>query len=799
MSSQNSGKNEEGSTLRERAEASISSHLPVSLEALQVNDIQRLLHELQVHEAELEMQNEELREAQIELAKSHDRFADLYDSAPVGYLTLRSDLTIIRTNRRAAELMGFKPRDLLGKSLSHFVLHESQSTLYLHQQALLKTHAQETCELLLSTKGKGTVTVLMKTAYVRDTAMGDPCLRCVLLDLSELKTSEAALRESELRLSSLIDSIPDTVQFKDPEGRWLIANPPALRTFGIKDISWEGCTDLELAKRLPEKSQQLKACAQSDAEVLRRGMPVCVEETLSGIDGTTRSFEVIKVPLKSADCRCNGLVVVGRDISMRKKAENEVRHLNDTLKEQVAEQTLALRLSEERFRLIYEHAPTGIAVIDAGGRIVQCNPIYSEITGYSEEELRKKPYGSIIHPQDQKQYHDLIQRLSKSKKAESFEITNRNVHKDGHSVWVHKVISKFPDNSHFIILGNDISSRRKAEERLQRSEQTLTSFFESAPIGLIGLGPDGRILRVNHSQLEMLELPEKAMLGRNIVEFDSGEDLAGILAALNQGEVISDRRAQLRQSSGARAHVLIDAIAIKDGGQVLRMDLFIRNITRRIELERQMLEVSERERQQVGRELHDDLGQILHGIHFIASELLARMEASGQAEAKSLAHITENLDLAMVTTRDLARGLQPVPPVPEGLVSALRELLGRMKKLYGVHCRFICPNPIEVNDREVATHLFRIAQEAMTNAIKHSKCTQITVQLKRANGDLVLTIRDNGTGRRKRSKSSHGIGLHIMQSRASAIGGTLIIQNGSNRGAEVVCRLPQEGGCNCKT
>ncbi|MGJ8649461.1 MAG: PAS domain S-box protein [Opitutaceae bacterium] len=784
------------STLRKRAEAAVTPYIPADLEQLQDEDVRRLVQDLHVHQVELHMQNEELREAQLELADSRDRYADLYDFAPVGYLTLRPDLSIEQANLRAATLLGAERQLLHGKLLTHFIAPEYQDMFYLHQQSVMKSGDTEKCELLLSPATGSARFVELKTVCVRDRATGDQELRCVLNDLTERKVNEAALQLSELRLSSLIQTIPDTVQFKDAEGRWLVANTQALRKFGLKDIEWQGRTDLELAAIIPAASEALKACALSDAEVRNSGVPLCHEKTFVAADGSIRHFEMIKVPLRETDGQISGLVVVGHDVTVRKQAEDEVRLLNDTLTEQVAEQTNALRLSEEKFRRIYEYAPTGIAIIDKEGKIVQCNPVYSRITGYSEEELREMLYSSLIHPEDRKRHQQMEQRLLKSQKAESVETEYRDMHKNGHTIWVHEVVSKLPYDSHLIILVNDISLRRQAEEELQRSETTLASFFESAPIGLVGLEHDGRILRVNQSQLKMFGHPRGAVLGHNIVEFDAGEELVGILSALERGEVVRDQRARLRRESGAIAHVLIDAIAIREEGRLQRMDLFIRNITRRIELEYQMLDVSERERQQVGRELHDDLGQILHGVHYIATELQSRMEAQGQVEAKSLAQITENIHRAMTTARNLARGLHPVPPVPEGLVSVLREHLARVRKLYGLSCRFICPEPIEVSDPEIATHLFRIAQEAVTNAVKHSKCTRITVRLKLGNGRILLGIQDDGNGRIERKGSTHGTGLRIMQSRSDAVDGSLIVQRGANGGTEVVCTLPYSPDAN---
>jgi signal transduction histidine kinase len=217
--------------------------------------------------------------------------------------------------------------------------------------------------------------------------------------------------------------------------------------------------------------------------------------------------------------------------------------------------------------------------------------------------------------------------------------------------------------------------------------------------------------------------------------------------------------------------------------------VMVHDVTERKRLEKELIDVGERERQQVGHELHDDLGQILHGVQFLVTSLHARLEREGVTEPAQLARVSEYLDEALETTRSLARGLQPVPPVPEGLMNALRDHSVRVSKLYNVRCRFSCAKPVAVTDTKVATHLFRIAQEAVSNAIRHSKCTRIHIGLKLANGNLILGIRDNGHARFPARSRRRGMGLHIMQFRAAAINGSLAVERRPGQGTEVICRV----------
>ena len=149
-------------------------------------------------------------------------------------------------------------------------------------------------------------------------------------------------------------------------------------------------------------------------------------------------------------------------------------------------------------------------------------------------------------------------------------------------------------------------------------------------------------------------------------------------------------------------------------------------------------------------------------------------------------------------TRNLARGLQPVDAAPQGLMLALRELAERTREVYRVDCRFECRSPVLIHRHSAANHLYRIAQEAVNNAMKHGKPTRIRIRLAGTPRRIILGVRDNGVGIRQRRKPGRGMGLHVMQYRADAINGSLLVRRHPQGGTDVVCTvrrqalLPQE-------
>lgn len=214
-----------------------------------------------------------------------------------------------------------------------------------------------------------------------------------------------------------------------------------------------------------------------------------------------------------------------------------------------------------------------------------------------------------------------------------------------------------------------------------------------------------------------------------------------------------------------------------------------REIAARHRLEKEILEISEREQQRIGRDLHDDLGQRLAGISYMSHLLANALFASNTPEAQQAARITALLNDALGLTRSLARGLHPVALKSGGLMAALADLAERTSEMFQIDCRFT-GTAADLGLRDsVATHLYRIAQEAVTNAVNHGKATMIGIEFKAGPGRAALSVADNGTGMPKLSPRRKGMGLRIMSYRVGVIGGTLAISTPETGGTVVACEI----------
>jgi signal transduction histidine kinase len=207
------------------------------------------------------------------------------------------------------------------------------------------------------------------------------------------------------------------------------------------------------------------------------------------------------------------------------------------------------------------------------------------------------------------------------------------------------------------------------------------------------------------------------------------------------------------------------------------------------QLEQEIITISEREQERIGRDLHDDVCQYLAAIGFSASMLKQQLESQSHALAKNAGDIASLLQDAAMRTRDLARGLSPVDRDEGGLNSALEELASTSSKLAGISCTVICPENVPVTDNIQAIHLFRIAQEALSNAIKHGRAKSVVIALEVSDGAFSLRVSDDGVGFNPLPGERKGMGLKIMRYRARMISGKFEIQPNSPSGTVVVCTI----------
>ena len=210
----------------------------------------------------------------------------------------------------------------------------------------------------------------------------------------------------------------------------------------------------------------------------------------------------------------------------------------------------------------------------------------------------------------------------------------------------------------------------------------------------------------------------------------------------------------------------------------------------RARLEKELLAIGESAQRQIGHDLHDGLGQHLTATAFASQVLTGQLENKSAPETDSARQLVKMVEEAIQLTRTFARGLVPVEVEAEGLTDALQELARNISERFQIACEFECREPVRLHAAASSTHFYRIAQEAITNAIKHGKAKFINVSLEKSDGQIILTITDDGIGLPENSRPGDGMGLRIMAHRAAMIGATFNLERLPESGTRVTCKLP---------
>ena len=216
-------------------------------------------------------------------------------------------------------------------------------------------------------------------------------------------------------------------------------------------------------------------------------------------------------------------------------------------------------------------------------------------------------------------------------------------------------------------------------------------------------------------------------------------------------------------------------------------------IAERQRLEYELLEITEKERRRIGLDLHDDLGQQLSGLALMTKGLELKLAKRGARETSDAARIHNLVQQALTHARDLAHDLATLDLTEDDLPAAFDGLAKRAAELFRISCRFEAEGSLPLLESNIGSQLYKIAQEAVTNAIKHAKASRVGISLANGSDAVILTVHNNGLPFPNLKSTSTGMGLRIMNYRANLIGATLEIDSAGARGTRVICTVPVEG------
>lgn len=336
----------------------------------------------------------------------------------------------------------------------------------------------------------------------------------------------------------------------------------------------------------------------------------------------------------------------------------------------------------------------------------------------------------------------------------------------------------------------EIVERKRAEDALKETMTRNRALLNAIPDLIFRVRKDGTILDFKKGKTLGRDLSSRKIIGMKLTQLPKQYPSIPrelVRQGIRNGlQVMRSGKTQIfehRVISGSSVYFYEVLLTVVGDEEVLGI---MRDITERRRLENQVLEISEREQQRIGQDLHDSLSQQLAGIAYLGKVLEQKLRAKSMAEAGDIGEIISLIDDAITQTKGLARGLYPIRLADLGLMNALDELARTIEKLFTVSCRFEYDRPVLVHDTITAIHLYRIVQEAVNNAIKHGRAKNIVISMTTDSGTTNLSVRDNGAGFLRGHKDGKGMGISTMKHRANMIGAVINIQSDRN-GTMVNC------------
>jgi len=615
---------------------------------------------------------------------------------------------------------------------------------------------------------------------------GKRCLAGIFRDVTERKRAEEQRQQLQsqwetehARFQAVLQYMPAGVVIAEaPSGEILLSNDQVAKIWGhpILPAKNAGQYDHFAGFHPDGRPYQPEECPL--ARAIQQGEVVIDEEIdIRRSDGSSGTILASAMPIRDRDWHIYAGVMIFGDITDRKRA------------------ALALQTSEEKYHQLFRTVSDAIMVFDAKTKqFVEVNEAALRLYGYAREEFLQLNHAAITAEPEQ--------TAASFRQTLAGELTHIPLRyhrkKDGTVFPVEISASMFTLGHRQLFCGiiRDITRRLTTEKTLRESEEKFRTLAEESP-NMIFINCQGRVVYANRKCEVMMGYSREEFYAADFdfLSLHAPESRALVqrqFARHRRGEQVEPCEYTLLTRDGRRIEVILTSTLIHyDGDQAILG--ILTDITEHKRLEKEVLEISAQEQSRIGQDLHDDLGQMLTGICFLTETLEQRLAQKPPGDVSpAVAQISQLVNQALAKTRSLTKVLCPVQLETDGLSSALKTLAANTEEFFGVSCRFHGQEPcVLVADRTVAGHLYRIAQEAVTNAVKHGQASRIAISLQSVGSDsILLTIEDDGVGLPADFEQAKGMGLRIMGYRAGMIAGTLNIKRAGSSGTRVRLQLP---------
>jgi PAS domain S-box-containing protein len=602
------------------------------------------------------------------------------------------------------------------------------------------------------------------------------CGVCIEIDLR--KQAEVARQENEARLATALWGARAAFWQWQVAGNSMQMSPLWFAMTGYSREQWDATADSWMSRIHPD-----------DQEKVRRDILAHLEGEQPAID--------LEYRIRTGNGRWKWMLTRGRAVAwdFDGKATMAIGIALDIHSRKEAE-LLSARAQEEMLQTVAGRSADWLALVDRNRRCVFLN---RELRGVTPAEAAGRGVEDFAPPEDRARVNSIFDRVMSSGEPHDFEqvVGDSTVRGPCYFEWRVRPVRTGNEITGAVVNITEVTERRAQRDTLR----TQTFILETMREGVLLVDSATEVIRLTNAALD-------EMFGYRAGEL-VGQSVRPLLTLPPVQREYVER--SLRESGDPTASIQPVEFECerRDGGRFVASCVFmplrrngsdhwlavINDVTERKRLEREIIEIANREQQRIGGDLHDGLGQELTGIALLLRGIAAQLDKSGSALKTDVEEVIGLVNGTIESTRSLARGLSPVSAERGGLTMALKALADRFRERYGVPVDFVDEaGPLAQRlDENAATHVYRIAQEALTNVARHSLATAAIIRLEPAlsGTGLQLSVQDHGKGfEPRRAEASDGIGLKIMRYRAQMLGGDLVVEMPPDGGACVRCAFP---------
>jgi PAS domain S-box-containing protein len=597
--------------------------------------------------------------------------------------------------------------------------------------------------------------------------------------IAERERAEQALSASESFRRTVIESEPECVKLVGRDCELLDMNPAGLQMIGADSLEQVvGRSVVSLIA--PEWKRNYE---EMNRDVFA-GESIVSQFEIIGLNGVRRWMESHAVPLRNENSEVIAQLAVARDVTEQIRSEQ------------------ALRASEERYRELFENAKDALYVHDLEGRFTSVNHAAEKLIGYQRDDIIGKSFGEFFPPGELETVKESLLRKFVKRGETSYE--TEVIAKNGRRVPV-EVSSRliFEDGSPVGIQGaaRDITERKRVEEALKQSEREYRGLFENAHDAILVIDPETEtVLEVNPRACEMYGIKRSDFLGMSLktISKDEKRGRLRIEETLRAGVSHNFETVQ-RRGDGTEMFLQVNAAVVEYNGRVAIQSIN-RDVTEQRRAEealknypRQLIQAQEGERQNIARELHDQIGQVLTAVQLNLNSVWQLCDTS--ATKALVAEGVSIIDEAIGQVRDLSFELRPSLLDDLGLIAAVRWYADRFSHRTGIEVSTAIDLPPDSRlNRDLETACFRIVQESLTNIARHARARSVSIVLHYIPEGIYLSITDDGIGFEVDSENltqfAAHVGLRGMRERALALGGKFEVSSANMMGTRIQALLP---------